>query len=177
MENLRQPLKVLVIGFITAIGLNIVFYWFVIRQKKTVVNHKESEYFELRDNLFGARKRIKNEKYFKDNFSKTESDLQKFDLILPRYEEITRLIRELPNIAEKTGVKVSGVKYQLIKDEGYNRLSFSLPVEGSYSEIRRFIYEIETMRKVIWIERLAIKTSYSMREELSIQLTMSTYFL
>lgn len=175
---MKLPLKILSISFIVVVGFNIIIFWYVIRPKKAAVNQKEAEHLELRKNLFEVRKRIKNEKYIKENLSKIKSDLEKFDLILPRHEEITRLIRELPVMAKKTGVKVSGVKYQpFVKDEGYNRLYFSLPVEGGYSNIRRFIYEIETMRKIIWIERLAIRTSYSMRKELSIQLTMSTYFL
>ncbi|MDD5772851.1 MAG: type 4a pilus biogenesis protein PilO [bacterium] len=175
---MKQPLKILLISFVVIVFANITVFWFVIRPEKIAIKQKEADYFVLRENLLEVRQRIKNEKYIKESISNIKSDLDKFDLILPRHEEITRLIQELPNIAEKTGVKVSGVKYQpFVKDEGYNRLSFSLPVEGKYSNIRKFIYELETMRKIIWIERLAIRTSYSVREELTIQLTMSTYFL
>ncbi|MFH1288474.1 MAG: type 4a pilus biogenesis protein PilO [bacterium] len=175
---MKQPLKILLMSFVVIICFSMAIFWFIIRPKKIAVNRKETEYSELRNNLSEVSKRIKNEKYFKENFSKIESDLQEFNLILPRQEAITKLIRELPGMAERNGVKVNGVKYQpFVKDEGYNRLSFSLPVEGKYSNIRRFIYEIETMRKIIWIERLAIRASYPTREELSIQLTMSTYFI
>lgn len=175
---MKLPLKIIFISFIVAAGFNIILFWYVIKPKKIAIKQKEADYLMLRDNLFEVRQRIKNEKYIKEKFSNIKNGLEKFDLVLPRHEEITRLIQELPVMAEKTGVKVSGVKYQpFIKDEGYNRLSFSMPVEGKYSNIRRFIYEIETMRKIIWIERLTIRTLYSTRDELSIQLTMSTYFL
>lgn len=175
---MQKPLKILLISSIVIVLVNISVFWFAVRPKKIAIKQKEADYLALRGDLFEVRKMLKNEKYIKENINNIKNGLKKFDLILPRHEEITRLIQELPAIAEKNGVKVSGVKYQpFVKDEDYNRLSFSLPVEGQYSNIRRFIYEIETMRKIIWIERLAIRTSYSMRDELSIQLTMSTYFL
>ena len=166
------------ISFVVLACISITVFWFVIQPKKIAIKKKETDYVALRNDLSGIRKRIKNEKYIIENISSVKSGLDRFDSILPRHKEITRLIQELSKIAEKTGVKVSGVRYQpFVKDESYNRLSFSMPVEGKYSSIRRFIYEIETMRKIIWIEQLVIRTSYSIREELSIQLTMSTYFL
>lgn len=173
----HNPIKIPLISFVVIVCFNVAVFWFIAHPKKMAIGQKEAEYSRIRNDLFEARERIKNEECFKENFNKIENDLQGFDLMLPRHQEITGLIRELPKMAKKTGVKVSGVKYQpFVKEEGYNRLSFSLPVEGRYSNIRRFIYEIETMRKIIWIERLAIKSSSSTSEELSIQLTMATYF-
>lgn len=174
----HNPIKIPLISFVVVVSFNTAIFWFIVQPRKMAVGQKEVEYSKTRNDLFEARKRIRNGEYFKESLGKIEGDLQGFDLMLPRHQEITGLIRELPKMAKKTGVKVSGVKYQpFVKEEGYNRLSFSLPVGGKYSNIRRFIYEMETMRKIIWIERLAIRSSSSTSEELSIQLTMETYFL
>lgn len=61
--------------------------------------------------------------------------------------KMSEVVVELPQIAGRAGVSISDINYKPFSVEGgkFKRLELSMKATGSYSKMRRFIYELERM--------------------------------
>ncbi|MEK6645877.1 MAG: type 4a pilus biogenesis protein PilO [Candidatus Firestonebacteria bacterium] len=111
--------------------------------------------------------------------SKHIKNIMGFYSIIPKEKEMIRLVSELPNLAKNSNLKISSIKYQPFKKEeqsSFKKLSFSIPVEGNYNNIRKFVYKIENLRKLIKIESISLKKEKEGSDIIGVELYVSTYF-
>jgi hypothetical protein len=61
-----------------------------------------------------------------------------------------------------------------IKDAGLTKVTVSMAVDGSYAKIRRYLYELEAMRRYLVIERMQLRDPKG-TSELQVQLQLALY--
>lgn len=111
--------------------------------------------------------------------SKYAKDIIDFYNIIPKEKEIIKLVSELPNLAKASNLKISSIRYEPFRKESkssFKKLSFSIPVDGSYADIREFIYRIENLRKLIRIESISLRKEREEPAIVGVELYVSTYF-
>lgn len=111
--------------------------------------------------------------------SKHTKNIVDFYNIIPKEKEIIKLVSELPNLAKASNLKISSIRYEPFRKEkqsSFKKLSFSIPVEGSYASIRECIYRIENLRKLIKIESISLKKEREDPAIVGVELYVSTYF-
>lgn len=111
--------------------------------------------------------------------SKYVKDIIDFYNIIPKEKEIIKLVSELPNLAKASNLKISSIRYEPFRKESkssFKKLSFSIPVDGSYADIREFIYRIENLRKLIRIESISLRKEREEPAIVGVELYVSTYF-
>ena len=141
--------------FIFLIHLNIVMLVAINNKKSSII--KDVETYEINTNS-GKIKDFKNS--------------------LPEEKEIVNLISQLTKLGNDLNLVMPGIHYNPLKmaKSGYKNLVLTFGVEGDYRKIRQFIYNVETLRKLIYIESLSLRKSSSEGDNLAIELQVSTYF-
>jgi len=61
-----------------------------------------------------------------------------------------------------------------VKEAGLTKVTISMAVEGTYGKIRRYLYELEAMRRHLVIERMTL-TDPRGTSELQVRLQLSVY--
>lgn len=92
---------------------------------------------------------------------------------------LTRVIDRVFDSARRNGLSISAGEYspETIKETGVYKYSISFPVEGRYSQIKKFIYGIETMKYPVVIEGINLSGSKGAEGTINLKIRISTYFL
>lgn len=108
-------------------------------------------------------------------FKKQKEALAGLKAGIPTQKDMPLLVKELGQTAKRLHLSVAAINYDIPRQsqEGLTMLSFSFPAEGSYPDIKRFIYEIETSGRLLAIEGLDLGRDQGSRVKL--QMKLMTY--
>ncbi len=86
-------------------------------------------------------------------------EVEEFAQGFPRRADLMGLIGRLTRLARSLAVDVPTVEYRPsdLKEAGLTKITITMAVEGSYPKIRRYLYELEAMRRHLVIERVQLK--------------------
>lgn len=104
-------------------------------------------------------------------------EVEEFAQGYPRRADLVGVIGRLTKLARSLAVEVPAVDYRPsdLKETGLTKVTLLMGVEGAYGKIRRFLYELEGMRRHLVIERLSLKDSKGM-SQVQVQLQLAVYF-
>jgi len=93
---------------------------------------------------------------------------------IPTQKDMPLLVKELVQTARRQKLTVAAINYDIPRRESGElaMLSFSFPVEGSYSDIKRFIYDVETSDRLIGIQELGLDSD---KGRVKLQMKLITY--
>lgn len=93
---------------------------------------------------------------------------------IPAQKDMPLLVKELEQMAKRLNLAVAAISYDIPKRESGElaMLSFSFPVEGRYSDIKRFIYEVETSGRLIGIQDVKLDSD---KGRVKLQMKLMTY--
>jgi Tfp pilus assembly protein PilO len=103
-------------------------------------------------------------------------EVEEFAQGYPRRAELLGLIDRLTRLARSLAVTVPAVDYQPseVKEAGLTKVTVALLAEGTYGKIRRYLYELEGMRRHLVIERVSLRDPKG-TSELQVQLQLAVY--
>ena len=103
-------------------------------------------------------------------------EVEEFSQGFPRRSELVALMGRLTKLARSHALQVPDVDYRptQAKEAGLTKVTVQMGVEGPYETIRRFLYELEGMRRFLVIERLTLKDLKGMAT-LQVQLQLAIY--
>ena len=103
-------------------------------------------------------------------------EVEEFSQGFPRRAELVALMGRLTKLARSHALQVPDVDYRptQAKEAGLTKVTVQLGVEGPYETIRRYLYELEGMRRFLVIERLALRELKG-TANLQVQLQLGMY--
>lgn len=103
-------------------------------------------------------------------------EVEEFTQGYPRQADLVGLLGRLTTLARSLLLDVPSVDYRPtpLKEAGLTKVTVLMGVEGPYSKIRRYLYELETMRRQLAIERLSLRDPKG-TSELQVQLQLAVY--
>ncbi len=103
-------------------------------------------------------------------------EVDEYSQDFPSRADLMGIIGQLPRLARSLGVDVPAVDYKPseVTDAGLMKVTIVMAVEGAYSKIRRYLYELQTMRRHLVIERLVLRDPRG-TSELQMQLQLAVY--
>lgn len=109
-------------------------------------------------------------------FAEARADIAKFREMLSNKADMTKIIRELNSLARGASLAIHDISYQSKKagEEGIAPVSFSFPVEGRYSNIKNFIYKLESSKRLITIDDMSLEKA-SGKEDIRLKIKVSVY--
>ncbi len=107
-------------------------------------------------------------------FKKQKNELGVLKAGIPTQKDMPLLVKDLTQIARRLRLGVAAITSDIPKrsKDGLTMLSFSFPVEGSYPDIKRFIYEIETTGRMLAIEGMDVARD---QNRVKLQMRLVTY--
>lgn len=107
------------------------------------------------------------------------ADLAKFrEAIYPK-SQFARFIGELYEMASKNGLELASITYKptLDKDENLLKYSLTLSVSGTYTQLKRFIYDLGAGNSnLLVVDSVAIAASGAAAESVQLQLSITSWF-
>lgn len=144
-------------------------YFMVVKRKEGHLAALEKEYLLKRE----ERKPVK------EDSGGIDDRLRLFYNQIPKWEEFTKVMGGVYSRAESLNLILESANYQSAEIKGTDivKVAVSMPVAGSYSEIKRFIYDLETSPHLFIIEEISLsKGTGTEGEEVSLMLTIKAHF-
>lgn len=191
----RQRKQYIFAIFLAIVAVVNVLFFFILTRPS------QAEYANLQDEIGVLQKQIKNSlKYFTER-EKIAGKLETFDPdknallmthMVQRNQGYSEIQGKLNSILVKSGVKYTGIRYNLNPDAqaGLNSLSIVVPVEGNYTNVVNFIRELENSETFFLITSInlerttlqepgrpaALTNTASTSGAVSLSLTLETFF-
>lgn len=179
MEKLKKFIDKCKILHIVIIVLIINISYIII-----IKNPKEKELYQLyeavknqRLELINSENAVKQLNNRLEKIKNTNESLKKFytTVLKNRTEGIVGLRKELAELLRQINIYKIDINYTNTPIEKHNlhEVSLNLPVEGSYSNIRKFINSIENSQNFMVIKGVSLTES---KQQLKLELSISVYF-
>ena len=103
-------------------------------------------------------------------------EVEEFSQGYPRRTDLVGLMGRLTKLAQSLSLQVPDVNYtpSEMKEASLTKLVVTMGVEGTYGKIRRYLYELEGMRRFLVIERLSLRDSKG-TSDVQVQVQLALY--
>lgn len=127
---------------------------------------------DLERNVLGAQREGRSS----ETLLTAMHEVEEFSQGFPRRAELVALMGRLTKLARSHALQVPGVDYRPseMKDAALTKVTVQMGVEGPYETIRRFLYELEGMRRFLVIEQLTLRDLKG-TATLQVQLQLAMY--
>jgi len=162
-----RPAYILISLAVFAIAANFVFGLFVSRQEREIASY-EMKVEELRAMSSprhggGAAAAVR---------------IKEFREELPDGDELASILNEVFDSAGRNGIRIPSGSYNPApsKDGRASRYVFTLPVEGRYADLKRFLYELESSARPLMVEDITLTGSRAGESGIGLGIRMSVYY-
>lgn len=112
-------------------------------------------------------------------FRQGEEDLETFFNAIPKESEFTGLIEELFRLAQEAGLTIDAISYspKPLEEWGLLQDSLSFSINGSYGQIKQFIFSLEQSPRLMTIEQLSLgNTGSDDQQQVTMRVQLVTFF-
>lgn len=95
----------------------------------------------------------------------------------PEKDGYKHVRKDLNRIFQKTGVRAEGIRYDYseLEKADIQKMIINFDIAGGYDMLKAFLYEIETLPKFIWVEKIHFGNIEEAPRDLSLSLTLAAY--
>lgn len=177
-RRVMLPLAALIVANVAVLALGV----FPLSQN---VSGLEADAANAGANLLRARLVEKQAKDASASKQRADQELKKFyEEILPATPRAAqRVMSFLERTAEQSGLEFrnSSLDWSEVKDSPLLRMSGKVTLSGEYSNIRKFLYAVETAQEFVIIERVGLTQASDLRSansgRLEVTLDIATFYL
>jgi hypothetical protein len=169
-EWIKRPLNLVLVFSLFMLAANAVF-------SLTVIKGQSDEIVSLREAVSLPGEGLKRPGA-REGLKKALAGVENFEARLPDRKGLTGVINDIFNAARRNGLKIPTGDYspKTVKETDISKYTIRFPVEGTYPQIKRFIYDIEAMDHLLAVEEIAFSSSKGART-IGLKITISTYFI
>ena len=160
---------VVTLGLVLANALALVLFLLPAWEQRTEL---EAQVRNLEQTMRGLQRETRSSETQLSAFREVEEFSQGY----PRRTDLVGLMGRLTKLAQSLSLQVPDVSYSPseMKEASLTKLVVTLGVEGTYGKIRRYLYELEGMRRFLVIERLSLRDSKG-TSDVQVQLQLALY--
>ena len=123
---------------------------------------------------------VESHESFLAGVQRAEEDLQslRVEILSTRDLRLVDVQAELADLCERFGIDLDTVSYnqELLASEGLDRMGMTVPLEGNYTNLRKFLQATETSDKFLIVERVSLAKGKEGGRSLSLNINLATYF-
>lgn len=168
----QRAAQALALALILAVAVDAAYYAAICRPARARAEALSSRSEELERQNARASENIRRYSEFVEGRQR----LEEFKSMLASRREYTKVLKKVYGLAKKDKMRFSSFAAQtsaLRQVGGLEQLSFSLPVSGSYPDVRKFIYDVETSDLFLNIDNLGLTGGG--KDDISLTIGLSTY--
>ena len=104
-------------------------------------------------------------------------DLEKLQAFIPPKSQFAPLLGEIMDTATECHVSTDSLTYkpEYLKQRNLLLYHVSLSVSGRYSALRCYLYKMQTMKELVVIDTISLKSGDPYEEKVSMTLQLTTY--
>jgi Tfp pilus assembly protein PilO len=167
----------IVLGLLAAI--NVAFYLFysrpAVNEYRTLLKSESGQ-----DQLDDRRGQVETREAYLEALSQAEEDLKylRRSVLSSREQRMVEVQEEVKAIADQFRIDYNAVNYnnEVLEEEELDRMQITVPLEGGYSALRRFLQAVEQSSKFLIVERVALAKGKQGGVMLQLNITLATYF-
>jgi len=178
--DIRQAARYITLVLTLLAVANGVFYFLGTRPRV-------QEYTSLREGtgpqqeaLRADRAEVEEREAYRDALIKAEADLATLreEVLSTRQKRMIEVQLELAALAEQFSIDVDSITFdnELLREEELDKLVMTVPLEGGYANLRRFLQAVETSEKFLVVERVALGQGKLGGVMLELSISLATYF-
>ena len=188
-KSQKRPLKMVLnartqrIAFSVLMGLlflNLPVYFFLVRTEVEAANGEAARREQMRLQLSRRTATLNAIREIARQFNESHLRYQRFtdEFLFPKEKMASELLQELDQISAEAGLTRNRVGYRLDQEPvfGLQRMTITLPIEGSYANIRNFLNMLETHEKFIMIDSMALISEREGTGTIRLDVNLSTLF-
>ena len=152
------------------IAANVIFSLTVLQRQVSEIAQLERSVSELRHGPGAGRSA---------GYPQVKVDVETFKKRLPNEKRMTRVVGDILSAAKRNGLVVPTGDYgaETSRETGISQYTITFPVEGRYPQIKKFIYEVETLKYSLAIEDITLTSSKALDGNIGLKIRVSVYFL
>lgn len=110
--------------------------------------------------------------------AETDMSTLRQDVLSTRERRFVDVQAEIADLSRQFNIPIDRVSYnhEILESEELDVAKITVPLEGSYSDLRRFLQAAEASDKFLVVERVSLGTSSTGAGKLQLSIGMSTYF-
>jgi Tfp pilus assembly protein PilO len=161
--------------------LNIILFLLVVLPQKQKISTLQNDYFSQRNRIVQEQKEMRLLQNRLQALQKAEKDLHVIytQVLAQKKVGVTAIRQELQDLAGSLRVERGGVDYDYtpMPEYGLRHFTLSVPVEGAYRDIRRFINDIERSQYFLILDRVHLSAEKNAQSggNLVLDFQLSTY--
>lgn len=109
------------------------------------------------------------------------NDLYLVDEALPKNSQISTLVKQIEALALQSGVTLGSMKFDPVAlkeaGAGLKEISFSLTISGDYQNLKLFLHQLNSLRRVIGVETFSLKIKKAESQVLTLGISGKAYYL
>ena len=160
--------------------LNLPVYFFLVRTEVEAANGEAARREQMHLQLSRRTVTLNALRDIAKQFTESRQRYDQFtdDFLFPKDKIASELLQELDQISGEAGLSRNRVSYRLDQEPvfGLQRMVITLPVEGSYSNIRNFLNMLESHEKFIVIDSMALVSEREGTGAIRLDVSLSTLF-
>jgi type IV pilus assembly protein PilO len=171
--RVNRKIPLLLLGLLLA---NVLIYYVPLRMIANQADSIQSDYIRMQ-----AQQRSQSSESGTltpaETYVRSVEDMQRFRNEIPDQTELSGLVDELFRIAEKSGLKITSVKYDPQRDADQNLLHYDLgfEVDGTYAQVKKMVHAVEQSPRLLAIDKLSLNSSKS-DGNVRLRLKLTTFF-
>ena len=178
--DIRQASRELLVGFFGLLLVNLAFYGIFVRPRVNEYSALTTKNAPRIAELERREAGVKVREAYLQGLEQAEDDLERLrrDVLQTRDRRIVIVQQEVEELAQQFSLQSTQITYQneILKNEGIERYGTTLPLEGGYANLRKFIQALEKSEKFLVIERVALGEGQEGGVMIQLNITLATYF-
>ena len=178
--DIRQHGRRLLISLVVLVAANLVVALVLVQPKvreyRTVRDQHEPQRLALRE----FKKVVESREAYLGALDSAQQDLKtlRTDVLSTKGRRMVKVHLELAELTRQFGVALERVDYRndILADEGLEYHAMVVPLEGGYTNLRKFIEAVEESDEFLVIESVALDQAKDGGSLLQLNITLATYF-
>lgn len=178
--DIRQAGKPLITILVCWLVLVVGFHLFLVRPKV-------AQYLSLEDRtgpqfqaLKARRDLVEGREAYLAALEKAQADMVRLreEVLSTREQRVVEVHAEVKRLCQQFNIDLDSVSYSndLLMEEELDKEVMTVPLEGGYANLRRFIQAVESSEEFLIIERVALDENKEGGVLLQLSITLATYF-
>ena len=160
--------------------VNLPVYLFFVRPEHQAAIHVSVRIQQTQQELQNKLLTIERLKGMESKLQESARNLKEFEqkYLFTRGKLSSELIKELDQICSQAGLVRNRMAFNSSAEAefGMQRISFTLPIEGSYSNIRKFLNILESRPKLVVVESMVLESEKEGTGLIQMDMNLSTFY-
>ena len=178
--DLRQAGRYITIVLGLLVVTNGILYFLATRPRVQEYTSLQEGTGPQQDALKAHRAEVEEREAYLEALLKAEADLitLREDILSTRQQRMVDVQLELAALAQQFTIDVDSITFdsELLHEEELDKLVMTVPLEGGYGNLRKFLRAVEDSEKFLVVERVALGEGKTGGVLLQLSISLATYF-